>query len=92
MLCARLQEDDSVQAAEMLAERNQADQQMTQPTRRGHRQSSHPSPITHSSLFPAMPLCVHCAYPAKHLYTTYKTKSNIRLAVCVSRVAQFELS
>lgn len=32
-----------------------------------------------------MPLCVHCAYPAQHLYTTYKTKSNIRLAVCVSQ-------
>ena len=31
-----------------------------------------------------MPLCVHCAYPAKWLYTTYKTKSNIRLGVCVS--------
>jgi hypothetical protein len=30
-----------------------------------------------------MPICVHCAYPAKHLYTTYKTKSNIRLGVCV---------
>ncbi|KAK1923635.1 Arv1-like family-domain-containing protein [Papiliotrema laurentii] len=29
-----------------------------------------------------MPICVHCAYPAKHLYTTYKTKSNIRLGVC----------
>ncbi|ORY34685.1 Arv1-like family-domain-containing protein [Naematelia encephala] len=29
-----------------------------------------------------MPVCVHCAYPVKHLYTVYKTKSNIRLGVC----------
>lgn len=31
-----------------------------------------------------MPVCVSCAYPAEHLYTTYRTKSNIRLGVCVS--------
>ncbi|RSH93219.1 hypothetical protein EHS25_007573 [Saitozyma podzolica] len=29
-----------------------------------------------------MPVCVSCAYPAEHLYTTYRTKSNIRLGVC----------
>ncbi|RXK37973.1 hypothetical protein M231_04759 [Tremella mesenterica] len=26
-----------------------------------------------------MPVCVHCAYPTQHVYTTYSTKSNIRL-------------
>lgn len=31
-----------------------------------------------------MPLCTVCAHPADYLYTTYKTKSNIRLGVCVS--------
>ena len=31
-----------------------------------------------------MPVCTVCAYPADYLYTTYKTKSNIRLGVCVS--------
>ncbi|GFZ49704.1 hypothetical protein JCM24511_07106 [Saitozyma sp. JCM 24511] len=29
-----------------------------------------------------MPVCVSCAYPSEHLYTTYRTKSNIRLGVC----------
>ncbi|WWC65854.1 uncharacterized protein I303_108476 [Kwoniella dejecticola CBS 10117] len=29
-----------------------------------------------------MPVCTNCAYPADHVYTTYKTKSNIRLGVC----------
>ncbi|WVQ95784.1 hypothetical protein IAU59_002883 [Kwoniella sp. CBS 9459] len=29
-----------------------------------------------------MPVCTNCAYPAQHVYTTYKTKSNIRLGVC----------
>lgn len=29
-------------------------------------------------------VCVNCAFPADHLYTTYKTPSNIRLGVCVS--------
>ncbi|OCF42645.1 hypothetical protein I317_03504 [Kwoniella heveanensis CBS 569] len=29
-----------------------------------------------------MPVCTNCAYSAQHVYTTYKTKSNIRLAVC----------
>ena len=44
------------------------------------------SPVVHIARFirPSMPLCVHCAYPAAYLYTTYKTKSNIRLGVCVS--------
>lgn len=31
-----------------------------------------------------MPVCTVCAHPAEYLYTTYKTKSNIRLGVCVS--------
>ena len=42
------------------------------------------SSTTHSAP-PSCPVCVTCAYPADHLYTTYKTPSNIRLAVCVSR-------
>ncbi|WVQ66298.1 uncharacterized protein L199_004477 [Kwoniella botswanensis] len=29
-----------------------------------------------------MPVCTNCAYPAEYVYTTYKTKSNIRLGVC----------
>ncbi|WVR08038.1 hypothetical protein IAU60_005082 [Kwoniella sp. DSM 27419] len=29
-----------------------------------------------------MPVCTECAHPAEHVYTTYKTKSNIRLGVC----------
>ncbi|OCF61972.1 hypothetical protein L486_01638 [Kwoniella mangroviensis CBS 10435] len=29
-----------------------------------------------------MPVCTDCAYPAEYVYTTYKTKSNIRLGVC----------
>ncbi|AAW44726.2 hypothetical protein CNG03470 [Cryptococcus deneoformans JEC21] len=29
-----------------------------------------------------MPVCTACACPADYIYTTYKTKSNIRLAVC----------
>ncbi|KAL0247111.1 hypothetical protein I308_104146 [Cryptococcus tetragattii IND107] len=29
-----------------------------------------------------MPVCTTCACPADYIYTTYKTKSNIRLAVC----------
>ncbi|WVW86905.1 hypothetical protein I302_108960 [Kwoniella bestiolae CBS 10118] len=35
-----------------------------------------------------MPVCTNCAYPAQHVYTTYKTKSNIRLGVC-ERCDQF---
>ncbi|EIW71372.1 hypothetical protein TREMEDRAFT_67728 [Tremella mesenterica DSM 1558] len=35
-----------------------------------------------------MPVCVHCAYPTQHVYTTYSTKSNIRLGVC-ERCNQF---
>ncbi|WRT69720.1 uncharacterized protein IL334_006710 [Kwoniella shivajii] len=35
-----------------------------------------------------MPVCTHCAYPADYVYTTYKTKSNIRLGVCL-RCDQF---
>lgn len=30
------------------------------------------------------PLCTNCAYPASHVYTTYTSRSNIRLGVCVS--------
>jgi hypothetical protein len=30
------------------------------------------------------PLCTTCAFPAEHVYTTYSSASNIRLAVCVS--------
>ncbi|KAI9638837.1 Arv1-like family-domain-containing protein [Dioszegia hungarica] len=29
-----------------------------------------------------MPVCTTCAHPAEYLYTTYRTKSNIRLGVC----------
>ncbi|ORX37656.1 Arv1-like family-domain-containing protein [Kockovaella imperatae] len=29
-----------------------------------------------------MPVCTNCAAPADHLYTTYRTASNIRLTVC----------
>ncbi|WWC73673.1 uncharacterized protein I206_107645 [Kwoniella pini CBS 10737] len=29
-----------------------------------------------------MPVCTNCAYPVDHVYTAYKTKSNIRLGVC----------
>ncbi|KAK8854945.1 hypothetical protein IAR55_003684 [Kwoniella newhampshirensis] len=29
-----------------------------------------------------MPVCTNCAFPVDHVYTTYKTKSNIRLGVC----------
>jgi hypothetical protein len=36
-----------------------------------------------------MPVCVSCAYPAEHLYTTYRTKSNIRLGVCVGGPSDF---
>ncbi|WVQ78949.1 hypothetical protein IAT38_001041 [Cryptococcus sp. DSM 104549] len=35
-----------------------------------------------------MPVCTSCAYPADYVYTTYKTKSNIRLGVC-PRCTQF---
>ena len=37
-----------------------------------------------------MPLCVTCTTAAPYLYTVYKTKSNIRLAVCVSAPSQCE--
>ncbi|KAL7425190.1 sterol homeostasis protein [Cryptotrichosporon argae] len=29
-----------------------------------------------------MPVCTHCAFPADHVYTTYASKSNVRLSVC----------
>lgn len=29
------------------------------------------------------PLCTNCAFPASHVYTTYTSRSNIRLGVCV---------
>ncbi|KAK4685966.1 lipid intermediate transporter, partial [Tremellales sp. Uapishka_1] len=29
-----------------------------------------------------MPVCTNCAHPATHLYTTYQTKTNLRLSVC----------
>lgn len=38
-----------------------------------------------------MPLCTSCAYPAEHLYTTYSSKSNIRLGVCVSEARSASL-
>lgn len=36
-----------------------------------------------------MPVCTNCTYPATHLYTAYKTSSNIRLSVCVGPVLTF---
>ncbi|BEJ04340.1 hypothetical protein CcaverHIS641_0201570 [Cutaneotrichosporon cavernicola] len=30
----------------------------------------------------AAPLCTSCAYPARYVYTTYTSRSNIRLSVC----------
>ncbi|GMK56253.1 hypothetical protein CspeluHIS016_0300930 [Cutaneotrichosporon spelunceum] len=36
----------------------------------------------------AAPLCTSCAYPAPYVYTTYTSRSNIRLSVC-SRCSAF---
>lgn len=35
-----------------------------------------------------MCICVHCNYPVYYLCTSYKSASNIRLAVCVSRAPE----
>lgn len=61
---------------------------MSQPlgSAKSNASSRHSASGDHSShVLSSMPLCVHCAYPADHLYTTYRTKSNIRLDVCVRR-------
>ncbi|CAK9782960.1 hypothetical protein CC85DRAFT_286929 [Cutaneotrichosporon oleaginosum] len=46
--------------------------------------AAHSMPAGESSLpsASAAPLCTSCAYPVPHVYTTYSSRSNIRLSVC----------